>query len=442
MADTLNGHTTPHIPKSKIMVVMFTDIEGATHLKTKHGDDAFRTSIFEPHNQLFETIINSFDQQTARIVKTTGDGYLAVFELASDAVIAALRFQHALSTYPWLIDQPRVRVGIHTGQATWIQEGDKFDVVGLAVDLAARVMDLAIPGQNLLTHTSYEGAHQFVRTHPDTEPDRPPLNLKWVSHGRYIFRGDENVPLDIYEVGVENVSPLKPPPRSPKARRTRNRFIHNLTIPIIIVTVALALGLRFYSTTNPDSIGPSTRPMTPITFNSPTNGNPPHRITPADSSRISRMSNTEFYEYVKTQAPLKQLTFKFLTNNSSALTITGFVGGDHELMILIDRFQYAKNRIDLQVKVDPEALKNEIGHYLDRSNISDYKVTYSAGAIGEKDNITIEYIPVDNLIIDHLVLAYTKQFVFEAFILVRHQKEKTPHPVQPIDPAPLNTLGR
>ena len=79
-----------------------------------------------------------------RVVKTTGDGLLAVFDSPSGGVRAALALIPALHDLG--ID---IRVGLHTGEIE--RRGD--DVAGLAVHIAARVQSLAPPGGVLTTTT-------------------------------------------------------------------------------------------------------------------------------------------------------------------------------------------------------------------------------------------------------------------------------------------------
>ena len=53
-----------------------------------------------------------------------------------------------------------------------------------------------------------------------TEPDVAEQGLTWLAHGRYLLKGvDEAV--EVFEAGVEGLSPLAPPPEKlpPKKRR-------------------------------------------------------------------------------------------------------------------------------------------------------------------------------------------------------------------------------
>ncbi len=206
------------------MVLMFTDIEGSVALKTRVGGAAY-ASMLARHDELFKKIIASC--QGARIIQDTGDGFLARFATGSDAVNAALRFQVGLSQIAWEHEPLRVRIGLNLGEVQQIAVGQKTDdqskVVGLPMDIAARLMGLASGGQILLTRTIFDDARQYVRELPRLngearkEIDSQPL--RWMAHGQYLFKGS-NEPMDVFEVGSEGLSPLRAPTDSEKARRS------------------------------------------------------------------------------------------------------------------------------------------------------------------------------------------------------------------------------
>ena len=77
------------------------------------------------------------------VVKSTGDGVLAVFSSAADAVSAAVDAQRAM--HPEQL--PAVRMGIHTGEADE-RDGDYF---GPAPNRGARLMSAAHGGQILVS---------------------------------------------------------------------------------------------------------------------------------------------------------------------------------------------------------------------------------------------------------------------------------------------------
>jgi len=206
----------PETPSSELMVLMFTDVAGSVELKTRFGAHTY-AALIGRHDTLFRQAIAS--AAGAEILHDMGDGFLARFATAGDAVRAAVQFQRALAQEPWLAAPIRVRIGLHVGQVTLLRDGPDGPpkVIGLATDIAARLMGLALPGQTLLTRGAFDDARQYLRDEPgDTRGHVG--SLRWMAHGRYLFKGQDE-PLEVYEVGLEGVGPLKAPPDGDKARR-------------------------------------------------------------------------------------------------------------------------------------------------------------------------------------------------------------------------------
>ena len=98
---------------SGTVTFMFTDLEGSTVLWERHPD-AMRAALAR-HDELVGSAIEG---RGGYVVKSTGDGFLAAFASASDAVAAAIDAQLALAGEPWAETGPlRVRMGVHTGVA-------------------------------------------------------------------------------------------------------------------------------------------------------------------------------------------------------------------------------------------------------------------------------------------------------------------------------------
>jgi len=202
------------------MVLVFTDIIRSVDLKTKHGDSA-AAKLIARHDQIFKSLIKQF--VSAENIKDTGDGFLAAFPTASDAVRFALRFQHAIATEDWGEITLRVRIGIHLGEVSELdieEQTGRSKLSGLAVDLTARLMGLAAPNQVLLTRAAFDGARQFVRIHPLAEDgEYKELSLTWVAHGSYVFQGSDDA-MEVFEVGPAGIAPLTAPLDSEKAHRS------------------------------------------------------------------------------------------------------------------------------------------------------------------------------------------------------------------------------
>jgi predicted ATPase/class 3 adenylate cyclase len=130
------------------ITLLFTDIEGSTHLLHQLGD-----SYAELLTSCRALLRSAFQGQHGHEVDTQGDAIFAVFARASDALAAAVAAQRALAAYSWPQGVAvRVRMGLHTGEPARVTEG----YVGLDVHRAARIMSAAHGGQILLSQATHD----------------------------------------------------------------------------------------------------------------------------------------------------------------------------------------------------------------------------------------------------------------------------------------------
>jgi predicted ATPase/class 3 adenylate cyclase len=128
-------------PAERVLVtVLFTDIVDSTMGAAAVGDTEWRR-VIEVHNRLFRRHLTA---HCGREIKTTGDGFLAMFDGPAAAVRCARAF--AVDVRDLKIS---VRTGIHTGEVDVVAD----DIAGLAVVIAARVCAVAGPDQVLTTVT-------------------------------------------------------------------------------------------------------------------------------------------------------------------------------------------------------------------------------------------------------------------------------------------------
>jgi serine/threonine protein kinase len=211
---------TPRTDSRMLSVVMFTDLVGSVALQERLGTLAYADFV-EQHDLIVHSSIAEADG--GEIISDTGDGFLIRFNDPSDAVESALRLQF-LAKHTLVEGEPiRIRVGIHLGVITELGErlGGKVRRVGMALNLAARVMDLGSGGQILVTRAIFDDARQYIRKHPSVEgfTDLPPV--VWMVHGDYLFKGS-NEPLAIFEIGAETIAPLSPPSDGLKGKRVND----------------------------------------------------------------------------------------------------------------------------------------------------------------------------------------------------------------------------
>ncbi len=203
--------------QSRMAVFLFTDIVDSTAIQNRLGTDAY-LRLLARHDALYREAVVS--AHGGRIVEKTGDGFLTELASPSDAVNAALHFQALLRREEWRGETLRARCGIHAGELTGLADSDGNGTRhgGMAINFAARLMDLGQGGQILLSRAVFDDARRNVRAHPPGDPSLEGKPLRWEAHGRYLFKGADE-PSDVFEVGTEGLSPLSPPPDGNKAKR-------------------------------------------------------------------------------------------------------------------------------------------------------------------------------------------------------------------------------
>lgn len=112
------------------VTLMFTDVEGSTELALLMGDDSW-SEVIEWHNETIKGIVES---KSGTLVKTLGDGTMAVFESVREAARAAFQIQVAFA-HRDDAQKLKVRIGLHVGDV--VLSGD--DYLGNTVNKAARI---------------------------------------------------------------------------------------------------------------------------------------------------------------------------------------------------------------------------------------------------------------------------------------------------------------
>ncbi|MGH7211934.1 MAG: adenylate/guanylate cyclase domain-containing protein, partial [Acetobacteraceae bacterium] len=122
-------------------VVGYSALVGADEPATLGRVRALRAEVIEPLAA----------SHGGRLFKTTGDGFLAAFASAVQALRCAIAIQDVLRSQP---DGLRLRIGVHQGEV--VPEGN--DLLGDGVIIAARLEPLAEPGGIVLSARVREDA--------------------------------------------------------------------------------------------------------------------------------------------------------------------------------------------------------------------------------------------------------------------------------------------
>lgn len=134
----VTGVPYAHPADRVLTTVLLTDIVDSTGRAARIGDRAWR-DVLEDLDAMMARQVARFE---GRIVNTTGDGYLAVFDGPGRAIRCADAIREAVRSLDL-----EVRTGLHCGEVDLRDQ----DVSGIAVHIAARVMALAGAGDVLIS---------------------------------------------------------------------------------------------------------------------------------------------------------------------------------------------------------------------------------------------------------------------------------------------------
>ena len=123
-----------------LATVMFSDIVSSTERAAEIGDRRWR-DVLDRHDELVRKQIGDHG---GREIKTTGDGFLALFDAPARAIRCAISIREGLRAVG--VD---VRIGLHSGEV----ELRGNDVGGIAVSIGARVAASGTAGDVVVSST-------------------------------------------------------------------------------------------------------------------------------------------------------------------------------------------------------------------------------------------------------------------------------------------------
>jgi adenylate cyclase len=137
----------------RTLALVFCDIANTMQLMAREGDLVMATLL----RDFFENAGRLAREHHALLIKFIGDGALATFEDAGDALPFALSIQQLLDTLPSMRGrQLACRFSIHVGEALCIETSYGKDVFGDEVNIAARMNDLAEPDEIVVSRAALD----------------------------------------------------------------------------------------------------------------------------------------------------------------------------------------------------------------------------------------------------------------------------------------------
>jgi adenylate cyclase len=125
------------------VAILFTDLVGFSEWALEAGDEA----ALELLRRVGTIEQRAVSENHGAVVKRLGDGSMAVFNRAEQAVSAALAAQRGAAEVEVEGYRPSLRAGVHQGRARKV----KGDFRGVDVNIAARVGDAAKGGEVLIS---------------------------------------------------------------------------------------------------------------------------------------------------------------------------------------------------------------------------------------------------------------------------------------------------
>ncbi len=196
----------------RLGAIMFTDVVGSSSITSENEDRGLR--LLKEHAELLQSV---FPKYRGRVVKTMGDGFLVEFASAVEAVNCAVEVQRELeraNSTKSPDNRVIIKIGIHVGDVVH-SEGD---VMGDAVNVAARVQPLAEPGGICVTRQVVDQVerkvdHQMIRIGArDLKNIHYPVELYKVVETSRMSRFEVDQGLDPRRVAILPFANLSPDP--------------------------------------------------------------------------------------------------------------------------------------------------------------------------------------------------------------------------------------
>ena len=187
----------------RLAAIMFTDIVGYTSLMGSDEDKAF--DMLKRNHAIHESLIQKYN---GTLIKEIGDGTLASFPLASDAVRCAMEIQKTCEE-----QNIPLKIGIHEGEMVFAGT----DVLGDGVNIASRLQESAEEGCINISGKVYSDVKNKA-------------GIKTKLIGDKTLKGVKDL-VKVYEVVYEKEEP----------KTTKNRVSYYVIAGLILIMAAILI---------------------------------------------------------------------------------------------------------------------------------------------------------------------------------------------------------
>lgn len=233
----------------KITVILCADVVGYSRLMAEDEEETLRRLV--NYRKVFEDFVGQYN---GRIFNTAGDAVLAEFRSSVDAVRAAIDIQETLRTRNFSYPQSRqmlFRIGITIGD---VVERDG-DLLGDAVNVAARLQGLAAPGGIWVSRTVHEQVAGKMSLHFRDLGAHPVKNIPQPVHVYAVMAGGAE---------IEPAGATPPEAATPAAAAAGKRRASGPAAALAALAAIAAGGLAFWAMNRAADVAPqSSGPAAP-----------------------------------------------------------------------------------------------------------------------------------------------------------------------------------
>ncbi len=197
----------------QLAAIMFTDIVGYTALMGSDEDKAFE--VLKKNHAIHENLINKYN---GRLIKEIGDGTLASFPLASDAVRCAMEIQKEAKDQ----DIP-LKIGIHQGEM--VMAG--ADVLGDGVNIASRLQEASQEGCITISGKVYSDIH-----------NKAGFKTKYIGEKKLKNVDD---PMKVYEVLCQEKAIKVETTKGEGSQKARKKLPYFIIAGMVVVIAAILI---------------------------------------------------------------------------------------------------------------------------------------------------------------------------------------------------------